>query len=545
MPSEDDLSASDPDVGLKRRGLLKFGSWATALTGASAFLALGTVGANAAPGGKTPAGDYVPVAEKGAASGVATLDAGSRIPASQLPDLSATIDGRHGVILEGLGAGDDEAKIEAALAQPGVRRVTIPTGSTATVAGLVTVPANKTLVIEPMAVLRHYGATATQPLRLSAGATVTGGGTVDAANLSNTCMDVAGPGATIRGIKLTNAKAYAIQNTGQPDLRVEDCEFESNISYALLNESAGAVRAIFSNNRVMGKRGVMMKSCTDGVISNNIIALDGTGVGIEVFGATAARATVTGNLVTNPSIGISLASAISCAVTGNTVTGAASVGIENAEGASGNIISGNTVADGDGTGIALTSGTGGLKPHAEVVVSGNTVCTMGKYGIQTEYGCNTNINGNTIVDTGSYPIFCNNSPRSMLIASNVIRQVLGLGNGAIRLTGTGHLIQGNHVDYTMRADLAGTEGIRIEGGSKHLVAGNYFRGMATGIAINNSAGAVVNNNRTEGTTTAAVKIYGAASVSAVVLTHISTLAGGVVVADTSAATITGPLINVA
>lgn len=84
-----DQSASQDDAGLKRRGLIRFGTLITAFTGASAIAALNADGAQAAPGGKN-SDEYVPVTEKAAASGVATLDIESRIPAAQIPDLSAT-----------------------------------------------------------------------------------------------------------------------------------------------------------------------------------------------------------------------------------------------------------------------------------------------------------------------------------------------------------------------------------------------------------------------------------------------------------------------
>lgn len=50
--------------------------------------AIGANGAQAATGDKTPSTTYVPISEKGAPSGVATLDAASKILPSQLPDLS-------------------------------------------------------------------------------------------------------------------------------------------------------------------------------------------------------------------------------------------------------------------------------------------------------------------------------------------------------------------------------------------------------------------------------------------------------------------------
>lgn len=62
----------------------------TALTGASAMSAIGIDSAHAGSGDRTPPATYVPISEKGAASGVATLDAGSKILYAQLPDLSVS-----------------------------------------------------------------------------------------------------------------------------------------------------------------------------------------------------------------------------------------------------------------------------------------------------------------------------------------------------------------------------------------------------------------------------------------------------------------------
>ncbi|MBT2513286.1 right-handed parallel beta-helix repeat-containing protein [Arthrobacter sp. ISL-30] len=59
------------------------------MTGASAVSAIGANSAQANPGGKTPPNEYVPIAEKGAPSGVATLDLEAKIPPALIPDLSA------------------------------------------------------------------------------------------------------------------------------------------------------------------------------------------------------------------------------------------------------------------------------------------------------------------------------------------------------------------------------------------------------------------------------------------------------------------------
>lgn len=81
-------SLQDTSTSIKRRGLLRFGTLVTAFTGASAISALGAKNAEAAPGDKNPPNTYVPIAEKGVASGVATLDIQSKIPIPQVPDLS-------------------------------------------------------------------------------------------------------------------------------------------------------------------------------------------------------------------------------------------------------------------------------------------------------------------------------------------------------------------------------------------------------------------------------------------------------------------------
>ncbi|WP_156642496.1 hypothetical protein [Arthrobacter sp. B6] len=63
----------------------------TAITGASAMSVVAANSAHAAPGDKPAPNTYVPVAEKGSPSGVASLDANAKILPAQLPDFSATI----------------------------------------------------------------------------------------------------------------------------------------------------------------------------------------------------------------------------------------------------------------------------------------------------------------------------------------------------------------------------------------------------------------------------------------------------------------------
>lgn len=83
-----DNATPQSGTGVHRRGLLRFGTLITACTGASAISAIGASSAEA--GDQTPPTEYVPMSEKGAPLGVATLDMGSKIPPALVPDLSET-----------------------------------------------------------------------------------------------------------------------------------------------------------------------------------------------------------------------------------------------------------------------------------------------------------------------------------------------------------------------------------------------------------------------------------------------------------------------
>ncbi len=139
--------------GVGRRRLLKFGSLVTAFTGASAMSALSGSRANAAPSDKNPSTAYVPTAEKGVASGVATLDTNSKLPAAQLPDLSAKFApvvgaSRHpltgvfypegfGTITYGNGVSSAQAQANAAAVQAALDAANAASGGTVFIRGVV------------------------------------------------------------------------------------------------------------------------------------------------------------------------------------------------------------------------------------------------------------------------------------------------------------------------------------------------------------------------------------------------------------------------
>jgi len=142
---------SGTDAGVKRRGLLRLGTLVTAITGISAISALGANSANAAPGDKNPpTTSYIPTAEKGTASGVATLGTDLKIPRTQIPDLSGTFAFDNSFDVRKFGARfdgltDDTAAIQNAInacATAGGGDVVLPYGDSVVNGGL-TWPLNK------------------------------------------------------------------------------------------------------------------------------------------------------------------------------------------------------------------------------------------------------------------------------------------------------------------------------------------------------------------------------------------------------------------
>lgn len=121
-----DHETPQSDTGVKRRGLFRFATLITAFTSVSAISAIGASKAVAGPEDITSTTAYVPVSEKGAPLGVATLDIESKIPPTLLPDLSAMIQDKvepvAGVSIEEFGAVgndptvDNKAALDAALA---------------------------------------------------------------------------------------------------------------------------------------------------------------------------------------------------------------------------------------------------------------------------------------------------------------------------------------------------------------------------------------------------------------------------------------------
>lgn len=149
--------------GIERRGLFRLGTLVTAFTGASVMTAFGTQAAEAAPDDKIQPTQYVPTAEKGVASGVATLDIGAKIPQSQLPDFSTTYVAKGDLVhttkdfgAVGDGIADDTAACQAAINAAAGTTARFTSGTYKV--GQLRIPSNTTILIDTGAVLFHASA---------------------------------------------------------------------------------------------------------------------------------------------------------------------------------------------------------------------------------------------------------------------------------------------------------------------------------------------------------------------------------------------------
>lgn len=203
--SKSDRSASRSDGGVKRRGLLRIGTLITAFTGASAVSAIGATSAQADPIDAAALEAYVPLAEKGAASGVAALDLEAKVPFSQLPDFSATygrLDSTPVNVKEygakGDGTTDDTAAIQAAF--NAASNIIFPRNHTFRVSA----PLKKT----------------TGDLRINGrGATIKLVASFPAQSGENGVIDIRGPGADvyIAGLKIDGSADLLNGGAGFPD----------------------------------------------------------------------------------------------------------------------------------------------------------------------------------------------------------------------------------------------------------------------------------------------------------------------------------------
>lgn len=319
----DTANTGQPEsAGVQRRGLLRFGTLITAITGASAISVLGADGSQAAPGDKNPPSNYIPVAEKGVASGVATLDGESKIPSPQLPDLSAIYAERV----------DDRgfATLQAAVdATPAGGRLEIRRAWT------ITAPVN---ITKAMRLTCGHGGVVTTSGADTHGFVVTANDvTFDGVRLIGTGATTAGMASAIRAIgteaapirsltilncTIRDFNKHAIEAASVRDFTINSNHIE-NIAYGAVMVLAGVKGYILSNtikNLVqptgfVNSYGIAMTRnsaqslalsprSTDIVCSGNIIDGVTKWEAIDTHGGE--NLTITNNKVTNAYIGIAL-----------------------------------------------------------------------------------------------------------------------------------------------------------------------------------------------------------------------------------------------
>lgn len=360
--------SSEPDTGVKRRGLLRFGTMITAFTGASAISALSANSAQAGPGDKIPPATYVPIAEKGAASGVATLDVQSKIPAAQLPDLTATF-------------GPDAEPMQAVFARHGVydarRSGVVADGTTDDRAGIVAaisaaVPFGAVVLLPP-GQIRNAGTA----IDLPDGAGIRGSGSSATTILGvgfnlgsgSFCEDVGFNGS---GLPPTTLRAITTRNdTGAVTrARVSRCRFTEYMSStaillrAIPNDAPS--RCVIEDNvfencgyAVLMERGLYCR-----IVRNT--STNPAGAGRHIVFYSAENCTIADNLVTGGIVGI---------------TGLMNRAVAGSFPIQGNAIRGNTIVSVSEEGISLDMY--GNDANTVATTDHGTIASMGAHNTTT------------------------------------------------------------------------------------------------------------------------------------------------------------------
>lgn len=329
---------------IKRRRLLRLGTLVTAISGTSVISTVGGNIANAAPPDKNSSTSYVPLTEKGAASGVATLDTQSKIPATQMPDLSRdygpTADAmlatfarhgvydarRSGVLADGVTNDRDSIIRAIAAAVPFGAVVQLPPGQILNLGGPIDVPDG--------AGIRGSGSTASTIL-----------GTGFNLGTDSFCEDLGFNGLSLtsttqRGVTTRNdvgvARARvsrcrfrdyqtsvavlirAIPNDAPTHCVVEDTLFE-NCQYAILVERGVCCRIIrnTSVSKVGSGRHIVLYSAENCIIADNLLTGGIVGIAGLMNRTVAGTFAIQGNVIRGNTVVAVSEEAISLDMFGN------------------------------------------------------------------------------------------------------------------------------------------------------------------------------------------------------------------------------------
>ncbi|MEI7782112.1 MAG: right-handed parallel beta-helix repeat-containing protein [Planctomycetota bacterium] len=340
----------------------------------------------------------------------------------------------------GDGVTDDSAAIHAARDASGVGGTVLFPPGTYLTTGLLATSASQVWNIMPGATIRQSGAARALITVDAAGVTITGGGTVDGGRLmlgdrpNNVLAVILGTldsdNLTVENIYVTEAPYYGIIGQGSHS-RILRCRFYRNYWAEIYLSSWVSMGTTVQNtydNEIIGNyvdctaedpatfahtainiRGNYTASGTQyysyrGKILNNTVIIppgctntDGNACGI-VLGFNAQGGLISGNIVVNGVLGISIPRSTNGRVVGNTIVGGTLAAIElpNAPGA---VVEGNVI-DGQGTLGSLSSGCGiwiDDTGTTDVSIVGNRIFGINNVGrsISAGYTSRVTVTGNS------------------------------------------------------------------------------------------------------------------------------------------------------
>jgi len=420
------------------------------------------------------AGQKIPTSEKGAANGVATLDAGGKVPDSQLPETLAFIAPAPGGV-------DDtaalQAKIDAASASAFTKRVVGRTG--VYVVTQVIVPANVTLA---NIAIKHKAASTLAAVRITGDGAAIERVEVDG-NVANQTVDI--NGVEVAASRVTVTGCY-----------VHDTKFKG-----IAITTAGTYAMVRGNSVVnSGASGIDVVGGSWSTVSGNTVNTTGA-AGMGVSGGALGVA-VTGNTIKYSTLDgvVAYESTLrEMSIVGNTIESPGNHGVH--VGGSGHVVANNTIKNvlvGSGVFVRNHDST----TATDIAFTGNTVRGAVMSGARVELATNATVTGNSFTDCndGIFVDGCTN----VTATGNAVKNARAVGarvNATSNVTFTGNILESSTLDATYFLStigvtytgniIAGTttgRGFRMFQVERATISGNTFRNVSSD-AIYGSDGA--------------------------------------------------------
>lgn len=359
-----------------------------------------------------------------------------------------------------IGTADDTAIVQNALNLSGNWLIFGPGTYTTTA---LSIPANKTIVLEPGAVIKAKAGIAGDLITIAGNnVTLEGVGTIDGnAQVNTNLINAANiTGLSIRGLTFQNGGKYGINLFGNSDLLIQNNRFVNIALTSILHVySGGDVSNIRIIDNYIDRSGTadaggnedgiymsgsvsVLRTASRIIISRNIVigkTTHGTGNGIELVGNNSYwpgydQCSISDNLIYGFTLGISAGSSPSMVVANNEITASAGAAIEYGA-VHGGVLSGNIVVGAGGGGGFLIDGGGNTDPAFNnlMTIVGNAITNVAGAGILVLGNVGrTVITGNTIALAGAGDgIRLQNSFAGETIISNNYLEGANVGSRAI------------------------------------------------------------------------------------------------------------------